>query len=251
MTTLPRPVNADLSVLSARLAEVRSRIRNAAKRSGREGSEVRLIGVVKNVAAETVREAVTLGLADLGENRVQEAEQKIAAVGCASEGRPFHWHLIGHLQRNKAARAVQLFDRVHSVDRLEIAEALSRHAAASGRKLPVLIEVNVSREATKFGVAAGALKLLAEQIAKLDALSLDGLMTVGAPAAVPDQARAGFAELRALRDRTARSLGIELPQLSMGMSGDFEVAIEEGSTMVRVGTAIFGAREAVMQRGGG
>jgi PLP dependent protein len=250
MTTLPRPVKADPSALSARLEEVRSRISNAAKRSGREGSEIRLIGVVKTVGADAVREAVALGLHDLGENRVQEAEQKIAAVGRASEGRPIRWHLIGHLQRNKAARAVQLFDSVHSVDRLQLAEALSRHAAAKGQTLPILIEVNVSREATKFGVPPDALEPLAGKIAELESLSLEGLMTVGAPAAFGADARAGFAELRELRDRAARSLGLTLPQLSMGMSGDFEVAIEEGSTMVRVGSAIFGARPAA-PRGGG
>ena len=199
-----------------------------------------LVGVTKTVAAEVVRAAVALGLADVGENRVQEAQAKIMAVGRDR----VRWHLVGHLQRNKAGRAVELFDRIHAVDGVELAEALSRRASSSGRPLPVLVEVNVSGEATKFGVAPADLESLLERVAAFPGLRLDGLMTVGPWVERAEEARPGFARLRDLRDRAERTLGIALPELSMGMSGDFEVAVEEGSTMVRVGTAIFGARTA-------
>lgn len=229
----------DLSQFRERLAEIRSRILRAAARSGRPETAVTLVAVTKTVAAEVVAAAVGEGLTDLGENRVQEAESKVASVG--RDG--VRWHLIGHLQSNKAGRAVALFDRIQSVDAADIAGALSRRAVAAGRVIPVLIEVNVSGEATKFGVGPQDLGPLAERVAGLPGLNLDGLMTVGAPVDEPGQARGDFARLRGLRDETVRRIGRELPELSMGMSGDFEVAVEEGSTMVRVGTALFGPRE--------
>ena len=210
----------------------------AAARSGRDPERVVLVGVAKRVPAEVVQEAVALGLEDLGENQVQEAEAKIAAVG----RRAARWHMVGHLQRNKAGRASDLFDRIHSVDRRELAAALSRRAVAAGRTLPVLVEVNVSGEASKFGVAPESLEALLEAVATLPGLVLDGLMTVGPRVARPEDARRGFADLRGLRDRAGRKLGLRLPELSMGMSADFEVAVEEGATLVRVGTALFGAR---------
>ncbi len=231
-------MDSDGATLRQRLDEVRSRISGAAARSGRAAGAVTLVGISKTVAAEEVRAAVALGLNDLGENRVQEAQAKIAAVGRDR----VRWHLVGHLQRNKAGRAVELFDRIHSVDGLGLAEALSRRAAADGRMLPVLVEVNVSGEPTKFGVAPADLEPLLERVAALPGLRLDGLMTVGPPVASAAEARPGFARLRELREHAERALGARLPELSMGMSGDFEVAIEEGSTMVRVGTAIFGKR---------
>ena len=144
VTTLPRPVTADPNVLRTHLEAVRGRVASAARRSGRLAEAVTLIGVVKTVAAERVCDAVRLGLADLGENRVQEAQAKISAIEGASEGRPLRWHMIGHLQRNKAARAARLFDRVHSVDGLEVAIALGRAAREAGRELAVMVEVNVS-----------------------------------------------------------------------------------------------------------
>ena len=226
------------SLLKARLADVEIRIRAAEARSGRPAGAARLIGVVKTVAPEVVQAAVALGLRDLGENRVQEAEGKVAAVGFAG----LRWHMIGHLQRNKAARAVELFECVHGVDRPELAEALSRHALAAQRRMPVLIEVNVGGETSKFGVAPAELQGLAEQVAVLPGVELQGLMTVGPPVDRAEDARPGFAALRTLRDRLAERLALALPELSMGMSGDFEVAVEEGSTMVRIGSAIFGSR---------
>jgi hypothetical protein len=231
-------VNATPAVLATNLASVRANIAAAEARSGRPAGSVTLIGVVKTLPAETLAAAVALGLQDLGENRVQEAEghQRTVARGAA------RWHLIGHLQRNKAGRALELFDVVHGVDDLELASALDRRAQAAGRRLAVLIEVNVSGEATKFGATPDGAPDLAEGVAKLSGLELRGLMTVGAPVARPEAARPGFARLRELRDEIARRLGQPLPELSMGMSGDYEVAVEEGATMVRVGTALFGAR---------
>ncbi len=231
-------MNTETPSLEARIEDVRARVRAAERRSGRAPGAVTLVAVVKTVAVETVARAVALGLADLGENRVQEAERKIVAVGRAAA----RWHMIGHLQRNKAGHAVELFDRVHGIDDLELARALSRRASGAGRVLPVLVEVNVSGESTKFGVTPEGLGPLLEAVAGLPGLALDGLMTVGAPVEDPADARPGFARLRALRDVAQARLGRALPELSMGMSGDFEVAIEEGSTMVRVGTALFGAR---------
>ncbi len=224
--------------IGARLDEVRSRIARAAVRAGRDPGAVTLVGVVKTVPEGAIREAVALGLSDLGENRVQEAEGHQAALA----GVRVRWHLIGHLQRNKAGRAVERFDRVHGVDSAALAEALSRRAVAAGRRLPVMVEVNVSGEATKFGVAPEAVMGLLERVAALAGLALDGLMTVGPPVARPGDARPAFARLRALRDAGERALGLGLPELSMGMSGDYEVAVEEGATMVRVGSAIFGER---------
>jgi len=242
-TTFARSVNGALSSLGERLAEVRGRIAAAAARSGRAPGSVTLVAVVKTVGSESVAAAIALGALDLGENRVQEAEGKIEAVGrAAPDGAPVRWHLIGHLQRNKAARAAELFDRVHSVDRLEVAEALSRHAMAAGRRLPALVEVNVAGESSKFGVAPEALDALLEGVAALPGLALDGLMTVGPQVAEAGAARPHFARLRMLRDAAERKLHLKLPVLSMGMSGDFEVAVEEGATLVRVGTALFGPR---------
>ena len=199
---------------------------------------MRLIGVVKTVPAEVVREAVAFGLEDLGENRVQEAESKIAAVGRKAA----RWHMVGHVQRNKAGRVVELFDCVHGVDGVAIAQALARRADDAGRTIPVLVEVNVSGEPSKFGLAPQDLAPVLEEVAKLRGLSLRGLMTVGRPVERAEDARPEFARLRDLGERAGSRLGIELPELSMGMSGDFEVAVEEGATMVRVGSALFGRR---------
>ena len=231
-------MNATPAALASNLASVRARLAAAEARSGRLAGSVTLIGVAKTLPAETLSAAVALGLGDLGENKVQEAEAHQRAVGRTAA----RWHMIGHLQRNKAGRAVELFDVVHGVDDLELAQALDRRAQAAGRRMPVLIEVNVSGEVSKFGAAPASAAELAEQVASLAGVELQGLMTVGAPVARPEDARPGFARLRELRDGLARRLGRPLPELSMGMSGDYEVAVEEGATMVRVGSALFGAR---------
>jgi len=232
-------VNATPAPLASNLASVRERIAAAERRSGRSAGSVTLVGVVKTLPAEAIAAAVALGLTDLGENRVQEAEshQRTVARDAA------RWHMIGHLQRNKAGKALELFDVVHGVDGAELAMALDRRAGEAGRRLAVLIEVNVSGEASKFGIAPEGAAALVEVVAPLANLQLRGLMTVGAPVARPEDARPGFARLRELRDETARRLGQPLPELSMGMSGDYEIAVEEGATLVRVGTALFGARD--------
>ncbi len=232
-------MNATPAPLASNLASVRERIAAAERRSGRPAGSVTLVGVVKTLPAEAIAAAVALGLTDLGENRVQEAEshQRTVARDAA------RWHMIGHLQRNKAGKALELFDVVHGVDGAELAVALDRRALEAGRRLSVLIEVNVSGEASKFGIAPEGAAALAEVVAPLANLQLRGLMTVGAPVARPEDARPGFARLRELRDETARRLGLPLPELSMGMSGDYEIAVEEGATLVRVGTALFGARD--------
>jgi pyridoxal phosphate enzyme (YggS family) len=231
-------VNDTLGPLASNLASVRDRIAAAERRSGRPAGSVTLIGVVKTLPAEALAAAVALGLTDLGENRVQEAESHQRSVPRAAA----RWHMIGHLQRNKAGRALELFDVFHGIDDLDLANALAQRGARSERRVPVLLEVNVSGESTKFGVSPEGVAGLAEEVERLAALELKGLMTVGAPVERSDQARAGFARLRELRERVAQRLGRPLPELSMGMSGDFEVAVEEGATMVRVGTALFGAR---------
>jgi PLP dependent protein len=237
VTTLARSVN-DASGLRSRIEAVRESIDRAAARAGRRGAEVVLVAVVKTVPAARVREALALGLTDLGENRVQEAEAHADTLGRSAA----RWHMIGHLQRNKAARAVQSFDRVQSLDGVEIARAVARHAAAAGRTLRALIEVNVGGESSKFGVAPEGLENLLEQAIALDGIAIDGLMTVAPQTERAEDARPHFARLRALRDRAARALGVALPELSMGMSADYAVAVEEGATIVRVGTALFGAR---------
>jgi pyridoxal phosphate enzyme (YggS family) len=233
-------VNDTLGPLASNLASVRDRIAAAERRSGRPAGSVTLIGVVKTLPAEALAAAVALGLTDLGENRVQEAESHQRSVPRAAA----RWHMIGHLQRNKAGRALELFDVFHGIDDLDLANALAQRGARSERRVPVLLEVNVSGESTKFGVSPEDVAGLAAEVERLPALELKGLMTVGAPVERSDQARAGFARLRELRERVAQQLGRPLPELSMGMSGDFEVAVEEGATMVRVGTALFGARSA-------
>ena len=215
--------------VASNLAAVRARIAAAAARAGRDAAAVRLVAVSKTQPAERVRAAVAAGVRDIGENYVQEAATKRAAVGG-----DVRWHLIGHLQRNKAARALELFDLIHSVDSVALAEALARHAAARGAPARALVEVNVGGEASKSGVAPEALPALLERL-RDPSLVIEGLMAVPPPGS-PDEVRDHFRRLRALRDAAG------LRELSMGMTDDFEVAIEEGATMVRIGRAIFGAR---------
>lgn len=236
---------------------VQERIAAAAQRAGRNPAEVTLIAVTKTHPATLIVEALAAGLADCGENRVQEAEEKIALLGAAET----RWHLIGHLQRNKARRAATLFDMIHSVDSLKLAEMLDRQvaedwaqqAATDQRRLPVLLQINVSGEASKegFALAGGREQQVAlppffetvAQIAALPHVNVQGLMTVAPYSDNPADARPTFRALRLLRDELARRVpGASWQHLSMGMTGDFEVAIEEGATLVRVGRAIFGVR---------
>ena len=232
---------------AARLAAVRERIARAAAKAGRRPEDVTLVGVAKRKPAEAVAAAAAAGLAHVGESFVQEARDKIPRVAAlrAPLASPLVWHFVGRLQTNKAKLAAALFDQIESLDRLELAEALERHAGASGRALAVLIQVNVSGEAQKGGVAPEGLAGLAAAVRSCPHLRLRGLMTVPAASEAPEAARPAFARLRELRDALCRATpGLKLPELSMGMSADLEVAIEEGATQVRVGTALFGAREA-------
>jgi pyridoxal phosphate enzyme (YggS family) len=215
--------------IAANLASVRRRIVDAAARAGRDPQAVTLIAVAKTKPAALVRAALAAGATDIGENYVQEGAAKRAAVDATAR-----WHLIGHLQRNKAARAVEAFDCIHTVDSAALGMALARHAAARQVPLRVLIEVNLAGEATKSGIAPADLAALLADL-RDPHLAIDGLMTVPPPSA-PEEARPWFRRLRALRDTAG------LRELSMGMTDDFEVAIEEGATMVRVGRAIFGER---------
>lgn len=231
--------------LSERVAAVYARIAAAAARAGRAPGDVTLIAVTKTVAAEVVRAAHAAGLTSFGENRVREAEEKMRALGDLPGIR---WELIGHLQTNKAVTAARLFDRIQSVDSLRLAETLEARAAATGRTLPVLLEINVAGEASKSGFAPGEALAAARAVAALPHLRPEGLMTVAPIAARADDVRPVFRRLRGLRDEL-RAV-VPLPgasdggwrELSMGMSDDYEVAIEEGATIVRVGRALFGPR---------
>ncbi len=227
--------------LGARLTQIRAQIDAAAQKCGRLPHEVALIAISKTHPASIVSEAIQLGVTDIGENRVQEAEQKITEVGRNAA----RWHLVGHLQANKARRAVQLFDFVHSLDSLDLARRLDRLCDEEGRAdLPVLIQVDLGHEETKAGVDESELPQLIEGLAGLEWVRLAGLMTLPPFFDDPEQTRPFFHRLRKLRDELAAK-GVfrdQIGELSMGMTHDFAVAIEEGSTMVRIGTAIFGSR---------
>src|SRR5438552_11287423 len=216
--------------IRAGLMRVRERIAAAAERAGRRADDVLLIAVSKTVEIERIREAIDTGVAALGENRVQEAKTKVAALG-----HPVPWHLIGHLQTNKVKDALALFDVIQSVDRLELAREIDRRAHAAGRTVEALVEVNLAGEASKSGVAADAVGDLLDAVAKLPSVHVRGLMTIP-PVAEPGETRGWFRALKKLAERYS------LPELSMGMSADYEMAIEEGATLIRVGTAIFGPR---------
>ncbi|HEX8176893.1 MAG TPA: YggS family pyridoxal phosphate-dependent enzyme [Pyrinomonadaceae bacterium] len=227
--------------LRERLGEVRDRIALSASRSGRAPEEITLIAVSKTHPSEILRRAIEAGVTDLGENRVQEAEGKILEIGRER----VRWHLIGHLQSNKARRVVQLFELVHSLDSKELALRLNRMCGEDGRAaLSVMIQVDLAGEETKTGIPESDLPELVEQVVACEHLRLKGLMTLPPFFEDSERARPYFNRLRELRDRyrAAGAFGDEPGGLSMGMSNDFEVAVEEGATMVRVGTAIFGQR---------
>lgn len=225
--------------LNDNLVQIRERIAAAAERSGRDANEVRLLAVTKTHPAEIVRSALELGLTQFGENRVQELQTKAEAFA----GQPISWSLIGHLQTNKAKRALEFADEFQALDSMRIAAALDRHCAAMGRELPVLIEVNTSAEESKSGLAPEQVLQFASGLAEFPRLRPRGLMTVAAPGGgtAAERCFAQLAELAAqLRERAI--LDLDWPELSMGMSGDFELAIKHGSTCIRLGTALFGRR---------
>lgn len=235
--TAPAPTG-----LRDRLEEVRRKIKECALRCRRLPEEITLVAVSKTHPAELVRQAIAAGLADFGENRVQEAEPKIAEV----ERQGARWHLIGHLQSNKVRRAVALFDVIHSLDSIELAHKLDRYCAESGReKLPVLIQVDLGHKATKSGADESEVQSIAQAVVDSQHLRLTGLMTVPPFFSDPARARPFFQQLRELRDALAsqNKFGDRAGELSMGMTNDYQVAIEEGATIVRIGTAIFGERK--------
>lgn len=220
-----------MSDVTADVAGVRARIAAAAGRSGRRPEEITLIAVTKGVELARIRDAVAAGVTDVGESRVQEAAGKVAALRTSAR-----WHLVGHLQRNKAGLAAGLFSVIHSLDSIRLAEDLSRHAP---QPLDILVQVNVAREPQKFGVSPDGLADVLRSVSLLPNVRVIGLMTIPPHHPDPEHARPVFRRLRTLRDEVAKVLGTALPHLSMGMSDDFEVAIEEGATLVRVGRAIF------------
>ncbi len=233
--------------IAPRLAHVRERIASAATRGGRSPEAITLVAVSKGHPAEAVVAAYELGVRDFGENRVEEAEPKMARVeellGEAARQDPPRWHLIGHIQSRKAARAIGPYVLIHSVDRLKIARRLNRFAQDARRVQPILLEVNVSGEETKFGFSPTEIVNAVGEIATLEYLRIQGLMTMAPLVQDPEEVRPVFAALRSLRDRLALLYPeLQWHHLSMGMTNDFEVAIEEGATIVRIGTAIFGPR---------
>jgi PLP dependent protein len=221
------------------LEEIRQTLQDAALKAGRDPQEVRLVAVTKTMGLERLKEAIAAGQNLFGENYVQEAKAKIAALGPG-----LTWHFIGHLQSNKARAAVELFDLIHSVDRLSLAQALEQAAARLGKVQDILLQVNLAGEETKSGAAPENVQSLLEEISRMPHLRVLGLMTMPPWFDDPERVRPYFRALRELRDRL-RGLDVvegDLPELSMGMTGDFEAAVYEGATLVRIGTAIFGRR---------
>jgi pyridoxal phosphate enzyme (YggS family) len=227
----------NMSQIEENLLKVREKIERAAQKAGRDPKEIKLVAVSKTVEVARIKEAIEAGVSILGENYVQEAQKKLEVIG-----RPVSWHFIGHLQSNKARYAVRLFDVIHSTDSIPLAEELDRRAEQSGRAIKVMIEVNLSKEATKFGTDEARVLNLAKRIQNLKHLSLEGLMTMPPYFDSSEMSRPYYVALRELKERMTKE-GIPMKELSMGMSNDFEVAIEEGATYVRVGTAIFGPRK--------
>ncbi|MCL6565390.1 MAG: YggS family pyridoxal phosphate-dependent enzyme [Acidobacteriia bacterium] len=236
----------ETSAIAVQVARVRERVARAAKQAGRDPAEITLVAVSKTFPASAIREAYAAGVRHFGENRVQEWEAKRLQLNDLEAT----WHLVGHLQTNKARRAVRLFHTVDSLDSIRLAEKLEAALAdldaptgAAPARMPVLLEVRLAPEETKHGVEPEALPALAEAVLRLPHLELRGLMCIPPWAENPEQVRPYFRQLRQFRDRLEQQLGHCLPELSMGMSHDFEVAITEGATQIRLGTAIFGARD--------
>ena len=226
--------------LKSQLERVKERIKEAAIACKRTVASIRLVAVTKTMPAEVVREAIEAGVTDLGENYIQEAKEKVNTLATY----PATWHFIGHLQSNKAKYAVRLFDLIHSVDSLRLAKGLDKYAKKNDKIQPILIQVNVAKEDSKSGVYVEDTLQLLREVSRLENISVKGLMTMPPYFNAPEKVRPFFAALRELRDQIKKEAipNISMDELSMGMTGDFEAAIEEGATMVRIGTAIFGDR---------
>lgn len=225
-------------MIAENLAEVRERISQAIQKSGRKPDSVRLITVSKQISIDRIEEARTAGAVAFGENKIQEAIPKIEQMG--AEG--ISWHFIGHLQKNKVKFLDERFDLIHSVDSFELAEKIAKHCQSENRVQRILLQVNVSGEAAKFGMEPDELKKQITGFSKLQGVQVEGLMTIPPFDSDPENSRRHFSRLRELREQCEKENGLSLHELSMGMSHDFEVAVEEGATLVRVGTAIFGPR---------
>ena len=226
-----------MSEISDRIAVVQQRLALAVERAGRNPTDVVLMAVSKNHGPDAVREAANCGLTLFGENRVQEAAAKIPE--CPGH---LHWHLIGHLQRNKVRPAVEYFETIHSVDSLRLLEAIHQACDQSGRKISLLLEVNVSGESVKFGLKPEEVPGVLARAQAMPRIEITGLMTIPPLTEDPEGARPHFRALRTFRDQWQQETGVALPTLSMGMSHDLEVAVDEGSNVIRIGTAIFGPR---------
>ena len=228
--------------LCENIKNIYRKITHAAMRMERNPEDIKLIAVTKTVDTERIKEAIDWGLRNFGESRVQEVKNKIEELSSltpyALRFTPISWHLIGHLQKNKAKIAVQLFDLIHSLDSSELAEEIDKHAGNAGKIQRVLVQVKLSEEETKHGISKKGLMDTLDAVKKMKNLKLEGLMTMPPYFDNPEMARPYFRELRELRDN-AKQFGYQLPELSMGMTHDFEIAIEEGATMVRIGTGIF------------
>ena len=225
--------------IAANLEKIQQGIQRACDRAGRDPREITLVAVSKNQPPESVAAAAEAGLDLFAENRVQEAKAKIGRC----PGR-LHWHLVGHLQSNKCRDAVHFFEMIESVDSLELAQEIDKWANKSAKTMPLLLEVNVAGEASKFGYRPDALLAELKAINDLKKIEIHGLMTIAPWTPEPEKVRPVFRQLRDLKNRCEQILGAPLPHLSMGMSGDYEVAIEEGATFIRIGTALFGPRSA-------
>jgi pyridoxal phosphate enzyme (YggS family) len=227
------------NVIKQNLMDLQARIGRSCSKVGRSTDEIILVAVTKTISIERIEAAIDVGITIIGENRVQEAIEKYRAIGDKVE-----WHLVGHLQTNKVKKAIEMFTMIQSVDSLYLAAEIEKRTNAQYKEIQVLIEVNTSGEDTKFGVKPGDLFMLIKDMLPFSHLDISGLMTIGPGLAIEDKekSRPCFRMLYELRQRAESEFGIKLPYLSMGMSSDFEVGIEEGSNMIRVGTAIFGPR---------
>ncbi len=228
-----------MGTIAENLDSVRKRIEAACERPGRNPAEIMLVAVTKTVLPEQMNEAIEAGVTQIGENRVREAWEKYPHV------RPVTWHLVGHLQTNKVKRALQLFEWIHSVDSFHLAEKIEHESAKFERTIPILLEVKTSPEPTKFGVPVGETLEFVKKISAFGHIQIEGLMTIAPFTDEEAPIRKSFKTLRELRDHIAKAKipGVRMNHLSMGMSHDFEIAIEEGATIVRIGTAIFGPRQ--------
>jgi|MudIll2142460700_1097286.scaffolds.fasta_scaffold06146_4 hypothetical protein len=229
-----------MNTIQTRLAALLARIQSAAANAGRAGDGIRLVAVSKTFPSEAIRQAIAAGVSDIGENYIQEARNKFEAL----QGTAVKWHFIGRLQTNKAREAVRMFDLIHTLDSYKLALELDRWARRLQKIQPVLIQVNVAGEATKAGVAPEEALSLVRQAAALENIAVKGLMTMPPYFNAPEKVRPFFAALRQLRDRIRHEeiANIGMQELSMGMTGDFEAAVAEGATLVRIGTALFGER---------